>query len=288
MIQNLKNIVAELTGKLPPPFWAVYVYYFYLALKEGKTYDEAKDAGQKEVDRIALKIKYVEYSVDSKFDYSLPVNPVLPGFGVAYPFDAPLLLSETTCNAEKIFNENEKTQASELAAFDRFQSMLNQTQKEIAEYWDDSRITPPGHLLLIALENDLEESKIEVLLYGFVQAAVGCWAVKYSVKQKRPIELKMLLKEKNFEPYIKTPAHPSCPSGHSTFSSLCASICAGNTKSPIYDPVGKKTFNSWADIANEAGMSRIYGGIHFLKDNELGKMLGHNLGKYLLTNYARK
>ena len=288
MIQNLKKIVAELTGKLPPPLWAVYVYTFYLALKKGKNYEEAKEEGQSEVDRINLKIKIVEYKVETKYDYSLPVNPLLPGFGIAYPFDEPLLLAEVSCSAEKMFDENDKSQLNELNLFDKAQSTLTQDQKNIAEYWDDSKITPPGHLLLIALENNIDESKIEVLLYGFVQAAVGCWAVKYSVKQKRPIELSVLLKDKKFQPVIKTPAHPSSPSGHSTFSSLCAAICEGNTSLPIVDPVGGKRFNNWNEISNEAGISRIYGGIHFHKDNELGKMLGGTLGKYLLLNYIPK
>ncbi len=285
MKETLLKLIKELTGKLPPPLWAVYVYNFYLNYKKTKDYDLSKSIGQTAVDEIKAKISNITYQQESKFDYSLVGTPVLPGFGSAIPFIDPLLLAEVTCKSEKLFKEDNAAQTQELNKFEATQRTLTDAQRKIAKDWDDLELTPPAHLLTIFLENMKDESGLEVFLYGFIQAAVGAWAVKYAVKQARPSELIILLRDKKFESLIKTPTHPSCPSGHSTFSSIAAEIGDKFCKRPLVDPITNKSYNTWAEIADEAGISRIYGGIHFHKDNELGKELGSNIGKILLTNY---
>jgi hypothetical protein len=94
-----------------------------------------------------------------------------------------------------------------------------------------------------------------------------------------------------------TPPFPGYISGHSTFSRSAAELLAGLTGS-IYFPGGLGTYSNytlgfeqgpsvpmtlqWAtyyDAADEAGISRIWGGIHPPVDNLAGRQVGAQVGK---------
>jgi hypothetical protein len=96
-----------------------------------------------------------------------------------------------------------------------------------------------------------------------------------------------------------TPAFPGFVSGHSTFSRAAAEVLAAYTGSP-YFPGGEftQTFSpgylkfehgpskpltlQWAtyyDAADQAGISRIYGGIHIAADDFAGRRIGSRIGK---------
>ncbi len=94
-----------------------------------------------------------------------------------------------------------------------------------------------------------------------------------------------------------TPAFPGYISGHSTFSRSAAEILAAITGTPFF-PGGLGTNNiyvlgfengpsapvilQWAtyyDAADQAGISRIWGGIHPPIDNLVGRRLGAQVGK---------
>jgi hypothetical protein len=94
-----------------------------------------------------------------------------------------------------------------------------------------------------------------------------------------------------------SPPFAEFTSGHSTFSSAAAEVLKLFTGSDSYGDSylieeGKVGFDSaypktpirlsWAtftDAANQAGMSRLYGGIHFSNGNEFGKSMGRIIGK---------
>lgn len=107
----------------------------------------------------------------------------------------------------------------------------------------------------------------------------------------------------NWVPYQRatfvTPAFPGYVSGHSTFSRAAAEVLAAYTGSP-YFPGGlyTQTFPSgylkfergpskpvtleWAtyyDAADQAGISRLFGGIHIAMDDFTGRRLGSGIGK---------
>ncbi|MEN3312006.1 MAG: hypothetical protein V7645_1335, partial [Actinomycetota bacterium] len=111
----------------------------------------------------------------------------------------------------------------------------------------------------------------------------------------------------NWVPYQKatfvTPAFPGFISGHSTFSRAAAEVLAADTGSP-YFPGGEftQTFSPgylkfergpskpialhWAtyyDAADQAGLSRIYGGIHIAADDFAGRRIGSRVGKQAWT-----
>jgi hypothetical protein len=104
-------------------------------------------------------------------------------------------------------------------------------------------------------------------------------------------------------PYQKatfvTPAFPGFVSGHSTFSRAAAEVLAAYTGSP-YFPGGELTQTfapgylkfehgpskpltlQWAtyyDAADQAGISRIFGGIHIPADDFAGRRIGSTVGK---------
>jgi membrane-associated phospholipid phosphatase len=100
-------------------------------------------------------------------------------------------------------------------------------------------------------------------------AGVGCWEAKFYYFNPRPSQL---------DPGIKTqiglPNFPSYTSGHSTFSAAGASVLS------YLFPSGATSFGAMRD---EAGISRMYGGIHYRSDIDAGKAHGDRIASYTLT-----
>jgi hypothetical protein len=148
-------------------------------------------------------------------------------------------------------------------------------QKRIAEYWADGvgTFTPPGHWNKIAEELIRNQSFTELKTAKILQqlnraeedAAIACWATKYKYFFPRPTQV-----NKEIKSVVPVPNFPSYTSGHSTFSAAAALVLGH------YFPAKA---DSLKKMANEAGLSRIYGGIHYFCDNEGGKMCGEKIGK---------
>ncbi len=104
---------------------------------------------------------------------------------------------------------------------------------------------------------------------------------------------------KGWMPYQRpdfiTPPFPEFVSGHSTFSAASAELLrlfTGNDrfgygttitrldidKKDLAEPIELR-WNSFSEAAEEAGMSRLYGGIHFMQGNEKGLDMGKLVGK---------
>jgi hypothetical protein len=102
-------------------------------------------------------------------------------------------------------------------------------------------------------------------------------------------------------PYQKstfvTPAFPGYPSGHSTFSRAAAEVLAAMTGSPFF-PGGLGSYGAWSltfekgpsqpvvlqwatyfDASDQAGISRLWGGIHVSVDDLTGRRLGAQCGQ---------
>ena len=91
-----------------------------------------------------------------------------------------------------------------------------------------------------------------------------------------------------------TPPFPEYTSGHSTFSGAAAAVLAAFFEGDIPfttesddQPGVVRSFSSFTVAAQEAGMSRIYGGIHFLSANEAGLASGALLGAYVSENFMK-
>jgi hypothetical protein len=147
---------------------------------------------------------------------------------------------------------------------------------DIVHFWADGvgTYSPPGHWDAIAAEDFILKNYSEVrwarnmalLNMAVMDAGIVCWDTKYFYFNPRPTQM---------NPAIKTltgiPNFPSYISGHSTFSGAAA-IVLGYI---IPENAAKYTA-----MANEASMSRLYGGIHYRSDCSVGLQVGNNVGKY--------
>lgn len=80
-------------------------------------------------------------------------------------------------------------------------------------------------------------------------------------------------------------------SGHSTFSGAASAVLTSLfgddvsfTSSSLGTPGISRSFNSFSQAADEAGISRVYGGIHSASGNEDGLAAGRALGNYVAQN----
>lgn len=185
-------------------------------------------------------------------------------------------------------------------------------QTEIAKFWADGEgtVTPPGHWNLIAQTvarargNTLEANArlFALLNITMADAAVCCWECKYHYGFWRPVQaIPQADLDGNpdtqpdpcWTPLLTTPPFPTYTSGHSTFSSAAATVLANFFGSDLMcftsDSDGlhgvRRSFRSFSSAAAEAGMSRIYGGIHWSFDNDEGLAAGRQLADYVTRNF---
>ena len=103
---------------------------------------------------------------------------------------------------------------------------------------------------------------------------IAAWDAKYSHWTVRPITAAQRLLGTPIKPFVLTPAFPSYVSGHATFSGAAATVLGS------YFPTKAAELDR---MAEEAAMSRLYGGIHFRFDNEDGLVLGRKIGKLAVS-----
>jgi hypothetical protein len=185
-------------------------------------------------------------------------------------------------------------------------------QSQIAMFWSDFSYTsmPPGHWHLIAetiardRNNTLAENARLFALISVAQAdgAIVCWEAKYRYNFWRPVTAIQRADEdnnplteadKNWAQLLPSPPFPAYPSGHSTFSKASAQVLTHfyGTDAITFNatadalPGVVRAFHSLAECADEVGMSRIYGGFHYLFDNIYGRSSGQQIGDYVSANF---
>lgn len=181
---------------------------------------------------------------------------------------------------------------------------LTAEQRTIALYWADNAGesgTPVGHWTSIASQmvsqRDLSaaEAARVVMLTAVAQADafIASWGYKYTHNLLRPRMYIRRVIDPEWEPLIPTPPFPEYPSGHSTQSAAAATTLAGVLGDGAFDDstsisIGHavRRFPSFMAAAEEAGMSRIYGGIHFDVGNRSGRDLGICIGQRVLARAA--
>ncbi|MCB0629277.1 MAG: phosphatase PAP2 family protein [Saprospiraceae bacterium] len=156
---------------------------------------------------------------------------------------------------------------------------MTEEWRAIANFWQDGlgTYTPPGHWNRIALEhaikyrlNPLRSARMFAYLnMAMMDAGISCWDAKYYYHYPRPINL-----IPGYKTIAGTPNFPSYTSGHSVFSAAGAEVL-----SYLFPQEGAK-FRDWA---LEAAVSRVYGGIHWRFDAEMGTAQGINVAGYTLN-----
>ena len=192
---------------------------------------------------------------------------------------------------------------------------LDSTKKLIASFWDDNpailrasghftyfehRIAPSGHWIGIAGEaimlNKLDEFKTAqiytLMTLAEFEAVIFCWIQKYTYNTIRPETYINRLISPTWKSYIETPPFPEYTSGHSSISGAASTILMTYIPQPysfsdsteMYIGLPPRHFNSFAEAADEASISRFYGGIHYMPALTVGIKQGREIGSYLVAH----
>jgi hypothetical protein len=93
----------------------------------------------------------------------------------------------------------------------------------------------------------------------------------------------------NWSPLFATPAHPGYPSAHSLQSGAASAVLLSLVQDQAFcDTIGPDTrcFSGIGEAAQDAANSRLWGGIHFRFDNEIGLATGQAIGQWALNQPA--
>lgn len=185
-------------------------------------------------------------------------------------------------------------------------------QLQIASFWDCNpfvvansghmslgfkKISPGGHWMNIAsiaskkagLDFDQSIFMHTILSATIMDAFIICWDEKYRSNRIRPETYINKYVDINWLPILQTPPFPEYTSGHSVISTASAEILSyllgdhfsytDNTEDMFEIPA--RTFSSFREAADEAAISRLYGGIHYrdaiVNGQEQGKAVGEKV-----------
>jgi hypothetical protein len=124
---------------------------------------------------------------------------------------------------------------------------------------------------------------------AIADAFISCWDEKYRSNLIRPETIINKVLDKNWYPVLQTPPFPEYTSGHSVVSGAASVILTDffgdniafddDTELPYDLPV--RSYRSFNHAAEEAAISRMYGGIHYRKAIDEGLKQGRDVGEYV-------
>ena len=162
------------------------------------------------------------------------------------------------------------------------------------------KITPGAHwigITKIACRKSNYDFDDTVFAYtktsvAIADAFISCWDEKYRSNLIRPETLINQYIDDAWKPVLQTPPFPEYVSGHSVASGAAAVALtdifgqnyafADDTELSYGLPV--RNFKSFDEAANEAAISRMYGGIHYRAAVEIGIKQGRDVGNFILEN----
>jgi membrane-associated phospholipid phosphatase len=156
-------------------------------------------------------------------------------------------------------------------------------QTALALFWNipTGTFTPPGYWNLTAANyveafglNERAATRAFALMSAaMMDALIGCWDAKYYYWTLRPSQADGLITLT-----FGLPNHPSYPSGHS-----CVSAAAATVLKELF-PEREAEVDGWVE---EAGLSRLYAGIHYRFDITAGANLGRAVAQWAIANADR-
>jgi hypothetical protein len=228
--------------------------------------------------------------------------------------------SQFTPERPTTFDVNEgSTFYSETAFVKNTVDSIDDNKKEIANFWDCNpnishhhghmmyflqKISPGGHWIHIGLQA-LEQKNVPLIEAAYNMALlatsindafIACWDEKYRSNYIRPETVIKQEMDKNWEPILQTPPFPEYPSGHSVVSATSATILTKIYGAPFAftDSTEKafglpiRSFNSFREASDEAAISRLYGGIHFMPAIKNGVEMGNKVGDFILNKTLKE
>ncbi|MBX2894136.1 MAG: vanadium-dependent haloperoxidase [Cyclobacteriaceae bacterium] len=196
---------------------------------------------------------------------------------------------------------------------------LTDEQREIAFFWDcnpfmmnvkghvmfaTKKISPGGHWINITATACRKsnagvvksaEAYVRVAL-SLVDGFISCWDEKYRSLLIRPETYINQYIDENWVPTLQTPPFPEYTSGHSVISAAAADALTGvfgdsfafTDSTEIEFGLKPRSFTSFKHAADEAAVSRFYGGIHYTPACEVGKVEGAALGAFIRKKIQTK
>ncbi|MEP6926139.1 MAG: vanadium-dependent haloperoxidase [Ginsengibacter sp.] len=175
---------------------------------------------------------------------------------------------------------------------------LTTEQKNIALFWVDQgnavAYTPAGHdMALVTQAIEQTHSSLGVAAEAYAKAgiaerdgAIVGFRSKYTYNLIRPVSYIRKLISPTWLSFIPTPPHPEYPAAHAFVTGSVMQAVTwvlGDHLTFVdhtYDFRGwaPRTFTSLFAAAEEAGISRLYGGIHYLPSINAGLALAHEIG----------
>lgn len=180
--------------------------------------------------------------------------------------------------------------------------VLTIDQKAMANFWKDiPGVSSPGHWLSILQqvtlnnETSLDKAALAYALTGssINDALITCFQSKYQFNLVRPITyIREVMGHETWVSYIGTPAHPEYVSAHSSLSAAAAAVLEelfgnpGQFTDHTYDYLGyaPRTYTFYSSIAVEAGLSRLYAGIHYVPSIDAGLVQGRKVADNIFSN----
>jgi hypothetical protein len=181
-------------------------------------------------------------------------------------------------------------------------------QTQIARIWADGMgtYTPPGHWNLIAAQVAQDEGNslianawlFAALNLAMADAAIACWDSKFAYRFWRPVTAIRAADtdgnpetgaDPSWAPLLTTPNFPEYISGHSAFSGAAEVVLSSYfgpdvafRTSSAGLPGVTRSYTSFRAAAEEAALSRLYGGIHFRFSNQDGYTTGRAVARHVL------
>ena len=196
---------------------------------------------------------------------------------------------------------------------------LTDEQRNIAAFWDcnpyvmhvqghtmfaTKKITPGGHWMgIVGIAARKSGADIVRSSEAYARTAVALadgflsvWEEKYFSNVVRPETMINRLLDEKWEPLLQTPPFPEYTSGHSVISTAAAVVLteafgdgfafADSTEREYGLPV--RSFTSFTQAAEEAAISRLYGGIHYRRAIEQGQIQGRKVGELMLQRISTR
>jgi len=175
---------------------------------------------------------------------------------------------------------------------------LTDEQKQIALFWVDqgngTGYTPDGHNMLVVTQA-LEQTKSSLAVAAEVYAKAGiaeresiivAFRTKYAYNILRPVSYIRKVIDTTWLSFIPTLPFPEYPANHAFITGtvlVAAAKVLGDhvtLTDHAYDFRGwaPRTYTSLFQVAEEAGISRLYGGIHYMPSIKEGLSLAKDLG----------
>jgi hypothetical protein len=294
-------------------------YYASVFLKEGFTSENIRTASEYGATVAGKVLEWAKNDGSSKThpSYEVPKGdglwePTPPGFSAPA---APYAFHNRTC----VKNSTANTLPPPPAKFSTevnspFYAMVNEVyttsqnlsdeQRATALFWDDfpdgRYYGAAGHwasifrqVVLLKQLSLVEASEAYAAMnMAMMDAFNACWKAKYTYNVLRPVTyVQKYIGHPEWKPLITTPAHPEYPAAHASMSMAAATALTNVLGNNIaftdhsYDDLGfaPRSFKNFNEAGKEAGLSRLYGGIHYRPSIEAGYALGSKTATNVLN-----